>query len=149
MPAPELTEAMIDALDLAPGIYERGRAYDKQGLVLRVTQRGDTLLAEVEGSDIDPYAVYVRLGAKGITETACSCPYTEEWGGVCKHVVAVLLTALHRRERVAQRTPIAELVAGLDADRLRQLVVQLAEQVPTMADVIEELLSAKRRSSRR
>lgn len=133
---------MIDALDLAPGIYERGRGYYKQGQVM---QRGDTLLAEVEGSDIDPYEVYVRLSAKGIVATTCSCPYAEEWGGVCKHVVAVLLTALHRPAHVTQRTPINELIAGLEAGRLRQLIAQLAEQVPTIAEQIEELLRARRR----
>lgn len=140
MPDLGLTEGMIQALDLAPGIYERGRGYFQQGMVLSVTQRGDTLLAEVEGSDDEPYTVSVRLRDGEIVATDCSCPYTEEWGGVCKHVVAALLTALHRAQRIEQRPPVEQLIAGLDADQLRRLVGQLAAQVPSLAETIEELL---------
>lgn len=140
----ELTEGMIQSLDLAAGIYERGRGYFQQGMVLSLTQRGDTLLAEVEGSDDEPYTVSVRVSDGQIVTTDCSCPYTEEWGGVCKHVVAALLTALHRPREIEQRTPVAELIAGLDADQLRQLVQRLAERTPAVTETIEDLLRWRR-----
>ena len=45
------------------------------------------------GSDFVPYEIIVTLLDDGrIGERACTCPY--DWGGYCKHIVAVLLTAL-------------------------------------------------------
>jgi uncharacterized Zn finger protein len=59
-------------------------------------RRGDRLTAHVEGSDFAPYEVTIELHDGGIPGTRCSCPY--DWGGACKHVVAVLL-----RHRLVER----------------------------------------------
>lgn len=136
-----LTEAMIRRL-ASPESFQRGREYHRQGAVLSVTRRGDQLLAKVEGSDADPYQVSLMLGEGGISDTECTCPY--DWGGVCKHVVAVLLTCLQDPGKVEQRPTVNALVAGLDATELHSLVVQLARRRPELADLIESEVLALR-----
>lgn len=133
MNIPSITEAMIRQLDVDPAVYERGRSYFNGGMVLDIVQRGKVIAADVQGSGDESYAVAVVLSARGIAATDCSCPYTEEWGGVCKHIVAALLTCVHSPEIVQQRRSIAELIADLDAERLRSIIVQLSEE-PRIAE---------------
>lgn len=140
MKQPQITEEMIDALDVEPRVYERGEDYFENGAVLGVKQRGDLLSAEVQGSDDEPYRVTIRLNKQGISATDCTCPYTEEWSGVCKHVVAVLLTLCYDEADVEQRPSVAELIADLDAQQLRKLLAKLAERDPAVADAIDELV---------
>ncbi len=84
---PNLTEATVRRLATAQS-FERGEDYYYRSAVYDIVRRGDTLQTEVEGSQYEPYQVTIELDAAGITSTYCSCPY--DWGGVCKHIVAVL-----------------------------------------------------------
>ena len=115
--------------------YERGEEYYSQGMVESVVQRGNRLFAEVLGSEEDPYHVGVYLQEDDFS-ASCTCPY--EWGGYCKHVVAVFLTWIHDRDLVAVRTPIEDLLSKLDADGLRSLVLQMVESDPQLSDTIDE-----------
>lgn len=139
-----ITEELIRQLDLAPRIYERGVDYYTGGMVLDVVQRGNMIAAQVEGSEGDPYDVQITLNTREIAATDCSCPYTEEWGGVCKHVVATLLVCAHQAEDIRQRPPIAGLLADLDAGQLRAILVQLAGQ-SGIANRVEALVDAARK----
>jgi uncharacterized Zn finger protein len=136
-----LSEAMIRRL-ASPESFQRGRDYHQQGAVLSVTRRGDQLSAEVVGSAAEPYQVRLMLGEGEITDAGCTCPY--DWGGPCKHIVAVLLTYLHNPEQVTQKPTVNALVAGLDATELHSLVVQLARRRPELADLIESEVLALR-----
>ena len=100
---------------VTPKSFERGRTYFDSGMVETVVQRGDRLFAEVLGSEEDLYHVGVAF-QEGDFNAHCTCPY--DWGGYCKHIVAVLLTWIHERELVAVRAPIEDLLLDLDADRL-------------------------------
>ena len=102
---------------------------------MRLSRRGDQLQAEVEGGEYQPYRVIVTLRAGGIGETACTCPY--EWGGVCKHIVAVLLAAMHEPQRIEERPPLDQTLAALDRDQLQTLLLTLAERHPDLADAVE------------
>ena len=50
----------------------------------------------------------------GGVDANCSCPY--DWGGYCKHIVAVLLAYLHEPEKVTERPSVDELLADLGRD---------------------------------
>lgn len=61
-----LTEETIRQ-NAEPQTFARGRDYYRQGAVRALERRGDVLEAEVEGSDIAPYAVAVTFLIVGIT----------------------------------------------------------------------------------
>lgn len=122
MSDPTITEATIRSL-ATPESFSRGEEYYRSGMVSDIERRGDVLHAEVEGSSYMPYRVTIELDESGIISTDCTCPY--DWGGCCKHIVAVLLTYMGEREEIAERPAPEELLAGLDAETLRGLLGSL------------------------
>lgn len=79
--------------------FARGRDYARRGAVSGLVRRGDRLSADFEGSEFMSYTVTLELHEGGIARTRCSCPY--DWGGACKHVIAVLLEYLKAPDAVA------------------------------------------------
>lgn len=68
-------------------ILERGiDLFAKEKVTLLRSGRAGKILAEVIGSR--PYQVEVALQGDTITNYHCDCPY--DWGGPCKHTVALL-----------------------------------------------------------
>lgn len=115
--------------------FERGSSYHRSGAVLGVIRRGNQLTAQVSGSDYKPYEVAVTLSDDGtIGAATCTCPY--DWGGYCKHIVAVLLTALHP-EQVAIKPDLDKLLVGLTEAQLRRILRALAEDNPGLIAAIE------------
>lgn len=131
---PKLTEAAIRSL-ASPQSFSRGQTYFRNGAVLEIERRDDLLLAQVEGSSYEPYRVTVKLDAGGVVEADCTCPY--DWGGYCKHIVAVLLTYIHQPGQVVERRPAADLLADLDREALVSLVAELLTTHPHLADWVE------------
>lgn len=105
----DLTEERIRR-HVSAEILWRGDEYRRRGAVDPPVKRGDTITAEVEGSDVEPYCVTVRLGEDDIAEASCTCPY--EWGGWCKHIAAVLLCA-HAPEMVDEEPTPEAILDGL------------------------------------
>ena len=118
--------------------FARGKEYYDWGMVESVVRRGNRLFAEVLGSEEDLYHVGVLFQQDDFT-ASCTCPY--DWGGYCKHIVAVFLTWIHDRDSVPVRTPIEELLSELDADRLRTLIFEMVETDPGLAETIDEFSS--------
>lgn len=136
----DITENRIQEY-ASPESFRRGEDYYQQGAVLSVTGRGDTLHAEVAGSDFAPYNVRVSFDEAGITHATCSCPY--EWGGWCKHIVAALLACVREPEAVQALPALAETLSTLDRDQLRDLLLKLAERDPSLPGIIESELSLR------
>ena len=67
--------------------YGRGRTYYRTGRVASVSLDGNRVSAEVRGTRT--YQVWAEERKGGRLPYHCTCPY--DWGGACKHVVAVLL----------------------------------------------------------
>ncbi len=138
---PTLTEAAVR--DLArPQSYDRGENYYDEGAVVELVRRGETIRAAVEGSQYEPYQVRIELDETGVVDTACSCPY--DHGGICKHRVAVLLTYVRDPDRIDQRPPVSELVANADPEDLRDVLVDLVESRPELAEQVESWLETVR-----
>jgi uncharacterized Zn finger protein len=123
----------------SPESFRRGEDYYLQGTVLSMTRRGGALQAEVAGSDFAPYNVRVSFDETGVTDATCSCPY--EWGGWCKHIVAVLLAQTRDPEEIRNLPALEETLSELDRGRLQELLLKLAERDPSLAGVIESELS--------
>src|SRR5215218_8145736 len=87
-----LTEAHVREL-ASEKSFERGQTYYREGAILEPVRQEMELRAQCEGSDYEPYQVGATLTKSGIAETSCTCPYG--YGGICKHVVALLLTYAH------------------------------------------------------
>ena len=76
--------------EIDPKILARGRQYFTEGRVTGLTFDGEgSYTAYVDGNEL--YEVEAQLAENGeVLELICDCPY--EWGKVCKHGIAVLLT---------------------------------------------------------
>ena len=121
-------------------IFARVEEYYEGGMVSELVRRGDTLYATVEGSQYEPYQVTIHFTGSQIGTTNCTCPY----GNWCKHVVAVLLTALAEPERMAERADLASLLAPLDRDQLSALLFELTTQDPALVTAIEAWLAQQK-----
>jgi uncharacterized Zn finger protein len=129
-----ITQETIRTL-ATPKSFALGQSCLDDGAVSDLIRRGDRLTAEVEGSEFAPYKVSFRLHDGGVAEARCTCPY--DWGGYCKHIVAVLLKFADEATHVIERKPIAELLRGLDQARLIDLLEKRAESEPDFATWIE------------
>ncbi|MCO5243062.1 MAG: SWIM zinc finger family protein [Anaerolineae bacterium] len=132
----QFTESNISA-GASSQSFQRGSSYYRDGAVLELVQRGDVLSALVEGSSYDPYEVRVTLAGEGrLASAMCSCPY--DFGGYCKHVVAVLLAALHLGETVTVKPPLEVQLAGLSEAQLRRVILAVAADQPGLVEAIEQ-----------
>jgi uncharacterized Zn finger protein len=131
---PGLSETSIRA-KASSDSFSRGYSYFQSGAVADVALRGSTIQGHVEGSQYTPYRINITFDQGGVTSASCTCPY--DWGGWCKHIVAVLLTCLHEGEDIETRPALDELLAELDRAQLQALLVGLAERNPELADAIE------------
>lgn len=129
-----LTEKEI-RVRTTPQSFEKGQSYYRNGYVDEVVRRGNVVTAEVEGSEYEPYRVQITLNETGIASASCTCPY--DWGGDCKHIVAVLLTLAHKAEAVAEKAELTTLLAGLTEAQLRQAILNVAAEEPAFVEALE------------
>jgi hypothetical protein len=103
-----------------PESFEKGRPYQRQGLVrdLHADKGGQRLIASVKGTRVRPYHVFVEIeDSEPISLKArCSCPV----GSNCKHAAAVLLEALKNPPSIqqAEEDPLSGSV-GIWLNQLR------------------------------
>ncbi len=109
MALPKITESMIRA-GAGPESFHRGEEYYRDGAISNTAVQGAMLSGECAGTYAPYYRVQVELDEAGIAEASCTCPY--EFGGYCKHIVALLLAYLHHPKSFAARKAPAELLAS-------------------------------------
>ncbi len=140
MKIPHLTEEIIrQRTSLAS--WERGWGYYESGRVKKVVYRDGLLTASVSGSAFDPYRVEILFGDEGIRYASCTCPY--DWGGDCKHIVAVLLHALHHPDEIEEKPSLTALLDGLNEEQLRQVLKQLVTAHPQLIDALDAFVEAQ------
>ena len=100
-----ITIPQVQALT-APDVFGRGFQYYRGRAVMElVPTESGTLWARVRGNAPAPYSVTISpVGPAGLF-WECTCPFAKEHSEPCKHVVAVLLTWMERRDRLAKRLP--------------------------------------------
>ncbi|PSN12929.1 hypothetical protein C7293_18155 [filamentous cyanobacterium CCT1] len=81
------------------------------------------------------YQPRVTLGPQGVEDSSCTCPYN--WGGLCKHQVALLLTYVHDRDRFREIQPLKTLLAKRSREDLLTLIEQMVRRYPDLLDVVE------------
>ncbi|MGD9733491.1 MAG: SWIM zinc finger domain-containing protein [Desulfamplus sp.] len=130
-----ITESDIQKLANSKS-YKRGKEYFTSNAILDLKKRGNSLVAEVEGSDYDPYQVRVELDKDSILSTHCTCPY--DGSGVCKHIVAVLLKYLNsNKESIEEFPTVDEIVDKLGESDLRTILIELLKSEPDLIDRVE------------
>jgi uncharacterized Zn finger protein len=131
---PRLTEEHVRAL-ASEKSFERGATYYRDGAVLEPVRQALELRAQCEGSDYEPYQVSATLAKSGIAETSCTCPY--DYGGICKHLVALLLTYVHTPRAFRSIPPLATLLAGRSREELITLIGELIKREPELLSLVE------------
>jgi len=134
----KLTENMLRALSTEQS-FERGKQYYRAGVIYNATRQGKVLTAVCEGTSAPAYRLRVELDQAGVRSASCTCPY--DWGGLCKHLVALLLVYIHHPETFTERGSVADLLADLERDDLVALVEKLAFRDPDLYDWLETSIS--------
>lgn len=119
-------------------VYARGEEYLIDGMVTHLTRRGDSLCAEVEGSDDEPYSLSVQFDNGHLSSASCSCPY--EYEGWCKHIIAALMMYLEDPDCAKSEIPLEEILKPLSKPRLQKLILNLAQEHPAIYHTIVEML---------
>ncbi|MBD2608618.1 SWIM zinc finger domain-containing protein [Scytonema hofmannii FACHB-248] len=119
--------------------FERGKAYYKDGAVAALTQRGNILQAEVEGSEPEPYQVNFSFDDGGFTSVYCTCAYNSD--GWCKHIVATMLVCLHQSEIIEKRPTLEQLLDRLDHIQTQRLLQELVAKYPELIQAIDRHVS--------
>ena len=92
--------------------FQKGLAYYKTGAIYSASRQstpgGVVLTAHCEGSSAPSYRLRAELDAGGVRDASCTCPY--DWGGDCKHLVALLLMYLHQPDKFAEQKSVSDLL---------------------------------------
>lgn len=131
---PRLTEAHVREL-ASEKSFDRGEAYYHDGSVLEPVRQERELRAQCQGSDYEPYQVSATLSKSGIAETSCTCPY--DYGGICKHIVALLLTYVHEPQSFRSIPPLTVLLAGRSQEELITLIGEMIRREPELLSLVE------------
>ena len=129
-----LTEEVVRSLSTTKS-YARGVELYKERAIFDTVRQGDQLLGKCEGSSAPFYELSAVIDEGGVRSAECTCPY--EYGGLCKHLVALLLTFIHDAEDFIERRPVTELLEGLTREELVDLVVKLVELEPDLYNRVE------------
>jgi hypothetical protein len=143
-PAP-LQEKSIRSL-VSSAVFQRGRDLYQYDALSDLSREGNTLTGCCEGSEPEPYDLFVELEADGtLGDMDCTCPYDD----VCKHLVALLLAWVHQpasfEEVKADALPSSSALTGklqpLTAEELIRLIQQLVAAEPRLENLLDKLLS--------
>ena len=124
--------------------FQKGKAYYKSGAIynpaLQTTPGGVTLTAQCEGSSAPSYRLRAELDEGGVRSASCTCPY--DWGGDCKHIVALLLMYIYDPDEFSEQKSVNELLADMEKDALVALILRLVERAPDLYDALELAIPA-------
>lgn len=129
---PRLTQAQIRELATEQS-FKRGELYYRQGAIFNAMRQGLELRADCQGSTI--YHVQAKLNQQGLESSRCTCPY--DWGGLCKHQVALLLTYIHDPQQFQVIPPMSELLAAHSREDLVALIGRMIQRHPELLYLVE------------
>jgi hypothetical protein len=115
--------------------YQKGYRYFEDEAILNPRRRGQSLIAECQGSHPAPYRVEVRLSPDGISWGNCTCSGGE--GGHCKHAAALLLTWLHEPQNFIEVPELDKLLENRSKEDLISLMQQMVLRHPDLEQMLE------------
>jgi uncharacterized Zn finger protein len=129
---PKITEGKIRELTTERS-FDRGQQYYRNGAITNPTRQDNRIWADCYGSEV--YQTSATLTASAVADLHCSCPY--DWGGACKHEVALLLTYVHQPDDFHVIPPLRELLANHSRDDLLTLIDRVLQQQPDLLTSLE------------
>src|SRR5262245_5752143 len=108
------------------------------GAISDAAIQGNVLTGHCEGMQSPFYKVRAELDAGGVRAASCNCEY--DFGGNCKHIVALLLTYAHEPQQFVVREDMAKRLAELSREQLIGLLMELLDDVPDLSDWLETAL---------
>src|SRR5205085_3007979 len=134
----KLTEAVIRA-GANDKSFQRGRELYRSGAISNAAIQSHTLSGECEGNESPFYKVRVELDSGGIRSATCTCPY--DFGGYCKHIIALLLAYNHKPKQFAVRREPTEFLSDLTREQMLALLTQLLREQPDLYEWVEAALT--------
>ena len=113
-----------------PTSFTRGYNLYHDDAIFDTSRQGDLLRGKCRGNSAPFYDVSVRLDEGGIQEAFCSCPYT--FGGLCKHIIALMLTFIHSPEEFEEQKSTKELLEPLEKDEIINLISKMVDRYPEL-----------------
>ncbi|MBA4377007.1 MAG: hypothetical protein C0401_12670, partial [Anaerolinea sp.] len=135
----KITESVLKSLS-SPESFARGHELYQSDAVFDTFRQGDLLTGKCEGSSAPFYQLNVQLDEDGIQEAFCTCPY--DWGGYCKHIIALMLTYIHNTNAFIEQKSIEELLSPLDKDALVRLIAKMVDKKPDLYSWLQTAISA-------
>ena len=129
-----ITEAALRSRS-SPESFSRGQKLFKTGAIFDAYRRGELIGGNCEGESEPFYRLRIRLSGGGIWEASCSCPY--DYGGYCKHIIALALTWIQAPGSIPKQADIETLLEPLDRKDLTRLIADLAERNPDLYSQLE------------
>lgn len=131
---PEITQKQIQSRATSQS-FSRGKSLYKNGSISQTVRRGDEIEARCRGSYPEPYRVWGKFNGSEITATGCNCEY--DWGGDCKHIVALLLTYLHEPERFEERHTLQAALMSRNKEDLVDIITLMVTRYPDLQDIVD------------
>src|SRR2546421_2810328 len=122
--------------------FRKGYDFYLQQAIVEPTLSESVLRALCHGSSGNTYRVEASLlpagdkSARKLASTGCSCPR----GGLCEHLVALLLTWVHQPERFMVRSRLMGRLDEKSREELLALLEQLVQRQPDIEPMIELLV---------
>lgn len=98
--------------------------------LLGLHRQGASLRGWCRGSDVKPYALHAVIAAGDAIHTHCNCPYS--YGGICKHLVALLLAWCHTPEAFAMIPPLDTLLKQYTRAQLVEILTAAVDRDPRL-----------------
>jgi len=131
---PEIGEEVIQAW-VGTKAFERGYKYYEDDAILNPRQRGESLIAECQGTQPTPYRVEIHLGQDGIEWGNCTCPAGE--GGHCKHAAALMLTWIYEPVTFSEVPELEAVLGKRSKAELVELIQQMVARHPDLEQLLE------------
>lgn len=125
----KITETALKLLSSTES-YVRGNELYRSGAIYDTFRQGNVLTGKCEGSSAPFYQLRVTIDEGGIQEASCTCPY--DWGGYCKHIIALILTYIHDPEAFVEQQRVEDLLTGLDKESLVRLIGKMMDKDPDL-----------------
>jgi uncharacterized Zn finger protein len=124
-----ITESILKSLSTAES-YARGSELYLSDAIFDTFRQGNVFTGKCEGTSAPFYQLRVTVDESGIQEAICTCPY--DWGGLCKHVIALMLTYIHDSDAFIEHKRVEELLNNLDKESLVRLIGKMVDKDPDL-----------------
>ncbi len=133
-----LTERQI-LLRASGQSFHRGEKLYTNGAISSPVRRENEISAKCRGSYPQPYRVWAKFLDGEIAATSCNCEY--DWGGDCKHIVALLLTYLHHPERFGESEALHDVLMSRGKEDLLDIIEEMIGRYPELEDILEDIVA--------